>query len=587
LPRNILVCVAWPYVNNDPHLGHVAGASLPADIFARYHRLAGNRVAMVSGSDMHGTPTLLRARDEGKDPLEVASRYHDSHKSTYERLGITYDLYTSTHTPNHEKVVHEVFRVLGARGYLREGAQRMPFSVTENRFLSDRFVEGVCPHCGKDGARGDQCDNCGRTLDPSDLINIRSKRDGSKPVFKDTTHQFFRLPEFSDRLKAWVEAKTDWRPNVRNVTLGMLAEGLRDRPVTRDIDWGVPVPVKGYEDKRVYVWFEAVMGYLSATIEWAQLKGTPDAWKDFWLDPRSESYYFQGKDNIPFHTIIWPAVILGYNDATAQERGSPGSFTGRSQKLNLPTDIVAQEFLNLGGGKFSKSKGNAVWVPDYLTRYDPEPLRYYLTSVSPETSDTEFTWEGFLAANNNELVATLGNFVHRVLTITYRNFDGRVPQPGPLGPAEEAALAACEAATKDVPAAIEARKLREGLQAAMALAQHGNRYVDGRAPWVQVKSDRPGAATTLWTAVQVVATLRSVLYPYLPFAAEKTHAMLGLKGTVLASGLNRTEVSAGTTLGEPLPLFKKLDDAIVEAENARLGFTPPAPRQATAVGKKR
>lgn len=572
MPRKILVCVAWPYVNNDPHMGTMAGALLPADIFARYHRLAGNQVAMVSGSDMHGTPTALRARDEGVEPLVVADRYHAVHRAAYEKMGISYDLYTSTHTANHEKVVHDVFTAFVSKDYLHEGTQKMPFSTAEGRFLPDRFVEGTCPHCGYKSARGDQCDGCGRTLDPIDLIDIRSKRDGSKPEFRDTAHQFFRLPAFQDRLKAWVDQKTDWRPNVKNVTLGMLAEGLHDRAVTRDIDWGVPVPLAGYGEKRVYVWFEAVMGYLSASIELGQRQGTPDLWKEYWLDPEAESYYFLGKDNIPFHTVIWPAMILGFNDATAGTRRT--GYVGGAGALNLPTDVVSNEFLNLGGGKFSKSKGNAVWVPDILTRFDPEPLRYYLTSVAPETSDTEFSWEGFLAANNNELVATLGNFIHRVLTITFRNFDGAVPKPGPLGETENTALAACDTALREAAAAVEARKFRDGLKAVMALAQHGNRYVDGRAPWLQLKSDREGAATTLWTALNIAATLRTVMYPYLPFAAEKTHAMLGYSRGVIEAGWKRGEIKPGAPLGEPAPLFKKLDESIVAEENLRLGIGP-------------
>jgi methionyl-tRNA synthetase len=383
-------------------------------------------------------------------------------------------------------------------------------------------------------------------------------------------HQFFRLPAFQDRLKAWIEPKTDWRPNVKNVTLGMLAEGLHDRAVTRDITWGVPVPLSGYEEKRVYVWFEAVMGYLSATIELGQREGRPDLWQEYWLDPKAESYYFLGKDNIPFHTVIWPAMIVGFNDATAGKKRT--GYVGGEGPLNLPTDVVSAEFLNLGGGKFSKSTGKPVWVPDYLSRYDPEPLRYYLTSVAPETSDTEFSWEGFFAANNNELVATLGNFIHRVLTITFRNFDGAVPKPGPLGDAENAVLAACDTALRVAAAAIDARKFRDGLKAVMALAHHGNRYTDARAPWVQLKSDREGAAATLWTALNIAATLKTVMYPYLPFAAGKTHAMLGFSGSVLEAGWKRDEIIPGARLGEPAPLFKKLDESIVAEENLRLGI---------------
>jgi methionyl-tRNA synthetase len=539
-------------VNNAPHLGHIAGMNMPADIFARYHRLAGNNVAMVSGSDMHGTPTALRAIDEGVEPEEIAGRYHGIWSRCFEQMGFSYDIYTHTHTDQHREVVHEIFHKLDEKGYFYEATQSMPYSLTENRFLSDRFVEGTCPHCGFDSARGDQCDNCGRTLDPSDLINIRSKRDGSTPEFRDTRHIYFKLTAFQDPLMEWIDSKTEWRANVRNNSLNYLREGLRDRAITRDIEWGVPVPVEGYESKRIYVWFEAVMGYYSATRLWAERKGEPDAWKQFWQDPAAETYYFQGKDNIPFHTIIWPAILLGYGG------------------LNLPTDVVANEYLNLGNRGFSKSRGNAVWLPDYLERYDVDPLRFYLSSIMPETSDSEFTWEGFLSANNNELVATFGNFVHRVLTITTRNFDGAVPEPGELDDDDRAALEACDAALAEGAKSLEARHFRDGLRAGMALAQHGNRYIDRKEPWMTVKRDKKAAATSLWVGLNIIATLRTAFYPYLPFSCEKIHDMLALPGDILADGWNRVQIVPGAKLNSPQPLFRKLDDSIVEEENARL-----------------
>jgi methionyl-tRNA synthetase len=553
LPRNILVCVAWPYVNNAPHLGHIAGMNMPADIFARYHRLAGNSVAMVSGSDMHGTPTALRATDEGVSPEEIAGRYHEIWSRCFEQMGFSYDIYTHTHTDHHRDVVHDMFRVLDEKGLFYEGSQSMPYSLTEKRFLSDRFVEGTCPHCGFTEARGDQCDNCGRTLDPADLIDIRSKRDGSTPEFRDTKHLYFKLSEFQDQLAEWIGTKTDWRSNVRNGAMNYIREGLRDRAITRDIEWGVAIPVEGYENKRIYVWFEAVMGYLSATKLLAEKQGAPDAWEALWKDESAETYYFQGKDNIPFHAIIWPAILMGYGG------------------LNLPTDIVANEYLNLGETGFSKSRGNAVWLPDYLERYDVDPLRYYLSSIMPETSDSEFTWAGFLAANNNELVATFGNFVHRVLTITTRNFHGAAPEPGDLDGSDKAALAACDTALSDVATALEARHFRDGLRAAMALAQHGNRYIDQKQPWATVKQDRAATATTLWTGLNIIATLQTVFSPFLPSSCEKIHDMLGLAGNIASDGWNRVDVVPGTKLGAPAPLFRKLDDSIVEEENARLG----------------
>ena len=552
MPRKILVAVAWPYVNGEPHLGHIAGMNVPADIFARFHRIIGNEVVMVSGSDMHGTPTTLKAADEGVSPEVIATRYHEIWSKALEDMSFSYDLYTHTHTDRHREVTQELFTKLKKNGHLVEATQSMPFSETEQRFLSDRFVVGTCPHCASDSARGDQCDNCGRTLDPIDLINIRSSRDGATPIFKDTTHQMLRLGDFHGALEEWGEDKNDWRQNVRNQTLGILREGLHDRAITRDIDWGVPVPLEGYESKRIYVWFEAVIGYLSATRSWAEQQGTPDAWKKWWVEPDGESYYFQGKDNVSFHTIMLPSILLG------------------SGKLNMPTDVVANEYLNLGGIDFSKSRGHAVWLPDFLTRYEPDPLRYYLASIMPETSDSEFTWQGFHAANNNELVATFGNFVHRVLTITTRNFDNTVPTPAELSEDDEVALTACDTALREVSNAIEARKFRDGLRSAMRLAQVGNRYIDAKEPWKTVKIDKESAGTALWVGLNIISTLRTVFYPYLPTSADKIHNMLFKDSDTLSDGWSKRDIIPNAPIGKPTPLFRKLDNAIIEEENARL-----------------
>tara|TARA_B100000029_G_scaffold73574_1_gene65377 strand:+ start:12223 stop:13890 length:1668 start_codon:yes stop_codon:yes gene_type:complete len=555
LPRKILVAVAWPYVNGEPHLGHIAGMNVPADIFARFHRIVGNEVVMVSGSDMHGTPTTLKAADEGVSPEVIATRYHEIWSKALEDMSFSYDLYTHTHTDRHREVTQELFTKLKENGHLVEATQSMPFSETEQRFLSDRFVIGTCPHCASDSARGDQCDNCGRTLDPIDLINIRSSRDGSTPIFKNTTHQMLKLGDFQNALEEWVKDKDDWRQNVRNQTLGILREGLHDRAITRDIDWGVPVPLEGYESKRIYVWFEAVIGYLSATRSWAEQQGTPDAWKKWWVEPDGESYYFQGKDNVSFHTIMLPSILLG------------------SGKLNMPTDVVANEYLNLGGIDFSKSRGHAVWLPDFLTRYEPDPLRYYLASIMPETSDSEFTWQGFHAANNNELVATFGNFVHRVLTITTRNFNNTVPTPDKLSKEDKVALSACDTALEEVFNAIDARKFRDGLRCAMRLAQTGNRYIDAKEPWKTVKTDKKSAGTALWVGLNIISTLRTVFYPYLPTSADKIHNMLFKDSDTLSDGWSKREIIPNAQIQKPTPLFHKLDNAIIEEENARLTGT--------------
>ena len=555
MSKNILVCVAWPYVNSEPHLGHIAGMNVPADIFARYHRMIGNRVAMVSGSDMHGTPTALRAVDEGVRPDDIAFKYHEIWADCMERMGFSYDLYTHTHTKIHEDVAQDVLLTLDKYGYIYEDTQLMPYSESEQRFLSDRFVEGICPACGYDGARGDQCDGCGRTLDPTDLIEIRSIRDGSTPVFKETTHLMIKLSAFQEPLEKWVADKNEWRPNVRNQTIGFLNEGLHDRAMTRDIEWGVPVPkhrFEGYDKKRIYVWFEAVIGYFSATKAWAINSADEDDWKEFWHKPDAESYYFQGKDNIPFHTVLWPAMLMGYGG------------------LNLPTDVVANEYLNLDGQGFSSSRNWAVWLPDYLERYEVDPLRYYLASIMPETSDSDFTWEGFLAANNNVLVATLGNFIHRTLTITTRNFDGKVPAPGDLGAQDQEVLDACSQTLEDVAMSIETRRFRRALYQAMELARVGNRYLDAEEPWRTVKSNPDKAATTLWTALNVISTLRTVFYPFIPFSSDKIHNLLGFDGETATDGWQTRAIEPSAPLPKPQPLFRKLEPEIVEQEKERL-----------------
>ncbi|MBI4306010.1 MAG: methionine--tRNA ligase [Chloroflexi bacterium] len=562
MPEYILVAVAWPYVNGEPHLGHVAGNCLPADIFARYHRLVGNHVLMVSGSDMHGTPTALRALQEGVRPEVVAERFHRVHSENYSRLGIAFDLYTTTATENHRRVAQDIFSRLLENGHVFEDTMRMPWCERESRFLSDRFVEGTCPYCRNPGARGDQCDSCGRTLDAADLIDIRCKADGTTPAFRDTKHFFLKLSNFQKSLEEWVERQEHWRPNVRNATLSMLRERLPDRAITRDLDYGVPVPLRGYETKRIYVWFEALIGYLSASMEWSQLQGDPDAWKKWWHNPEARSFYFMGKDNIIFHTIIWPSTLLGYGGAPA---------------LNLPYDVPANEFLNVESRKFSKSQSFAVWLPDYLSRYDPDPLRYYLSAVMPETSDSDFTWAGFVSRNNDELVGTFGNFVHRVLSLIARNFDGKVPEPGELDEADRAAVDACATALAEASKNLSARRFRAGLAATMDLAQIGNRYVDQKAPWQTIKNDRQRTATTLWVGMNIVSTLRTICYPFVPFAAERIHQLLAEKGDVLSAGWRRTLPEAGRKLPQPAALFKKLEPSVADEELARLyGTATPA-----------
>jgi methionyl-tRNA synthetase len=552
MAETIFVGVAWPYANGPLHLGHVAGAYLPADIFARYHRLKGNKVLMVSGSDQHGTPITLRAEQENKSPQEIVDRYHREFLDCWQKLGISWDLFTTTGTENHAQTVHDIFLKLLKEDYIYKDSVPQAYCPECQRFLPDRYVEGTCPYCQYPQARGDQCDECGRTMNTSDLLNMRCRICGAEPRFEVSEHFFLRLSAFEDRLKEWLKDKSYWRQNVLNFTVGFLEGGLKDRAITRDIDWGVTVPQPEFENKRIYVWFEAVIGYLSASKEWAKSQGDADAWRQFWTGD-ARTYYFIGKDNIPFHTIIWPAMLMGYGG------------------LNLPYDVPANEFLTIEGKRLSTSRNWAVWLPDYLERYDPDPLRYLLSVNMPETGDTDFSWREFLRRNNDELVATYGNLAHRVLTFTYRNFDGAVPSPGEIDNQGQGLLDKAKETLNNVDELIHSCHFKEGIKAAMALAQEANRYLDDKSPWKVIKEDTKAAATSVYVALSVLAALKTVLYPFLPFSSDKLHRFLGFDGSIEDTGWQVQKVVAGQKLVMPEPLFKKLDDSIVEEETGRLG----------------
>ena len=557
MPENILVAVAWPYANGPLHLGHIAGAYLPADIFARYHRLKGNSVLMVSGSDQHGTPITLKAEQEGISPAEVAGRYHNEFLESWQKLGISFDLFTTTDTVNHAEVAHDIFLRLLDKGYIYKGSMPQAYCPNCKRSLPDRYVEGTCPNCNFNGARGDQCDNCGQTLNPSDLVGVRCRICSSTPIFENSEHFFLKLSAFEEQLSKWVGDKTFWRQNVQNFTLGFLEGGLKDRAITRDIEWGVSVPQPGFEKKRIYVWFEAVIGYLSASKEWAKLQGRDDAWQQFWTG-ENKSYYFIGKDNIPFHTIIWPAMLMGYGG------------------LNLPYDVPANEFLTVEGKKLSTSRNWAVWLPDYLQRYDPDPLRYYLSINMPETGDMDFSWHEFLRKNNNELVATYGNLVNRVLSFTNRNFNASVPDPGELDEVSSGLLEKARMTLDEVGHQLYRCRFKEALKAAMALAQDVNRYLDDTAPWKMIKQDRQAAGRSVYTAIGAISALKTMLYPFLPFTSQKLHNFLGFEGDVRDCGWELQLPPAGRSLPQPQALFIKLEDKIVEEEMARLGSVAQA-----------
>ncbi|MTV25091.1 methionine--tRNA ligase [Nitriliruptoraceae bacterium ZYF776] len=544
-PRHVLVAVAWPYANGALHLGHLAGAYLPADVFARYHRIVGDRVLMVSGSDAHGTPITVRADNEGITPREVVERYHPEFLRYWQELGISFDLFTSTMTDNHHEVTREVFQALRANGYLEVRTTDQFYDPQVERFLPDRYVEGTCPNCGATDARGDQCDTCGKTLDPGDLIDPRSKLSDATPEPRPTDHWFILLSKLQDDVAAWLGTREGWRNHVINWAQGFVKGGLHDRAITRDLRWGVELPedagLDNPQDKRIYVWFDAVIGYLSASKEWAQRQGDPDAWKAWWEDPAAESYYFIGKDNIPFHAVYWPAQLMGAGD------------------LNLPTNVPANQYVTFKGEKASKSKGVGGTLLDALERYQPDALRYAMAANLPEYADTDLTEDELVRRINDELVATWGNLVNRVLSMTRKNFDGVVPAPVDPQDVDTELLATVDdrlAAAGELLGAVE---LRRALKEALAGAQATNAYLNALEPWKTAKTDRDRTATTLWTALQAIAGLNVAFAPFVPFAAAQLDGWLGGDEQLDGRGWARREVPAGTVLGQPSPLFRKVD----------------------------
>ena len=586
--EHILVAVAWPYASGPRHIGHVAGFGVPSDIFARYHRLKGNKVLMVSGTDEHGTPIMVAADREGIPPAELAERFNEVIRNDLRDLGLSYDLFTRTTTRNHYHVTQDVFTTLYEKGYIVRQTMLGAFSGGTGRTLPDRYIEGICPNCGFAEARGDQCDNCGRQLDPTELLEPRSRIDGEAPVFKETEHFFLDLGAFSTKLHGWIGRQQHWRTNVQQFSLNLL-DDLRARAITRDLDWGVPIPLAEFngDEKRIYVWFDAVIGYLSAAVEWAHNVGRPDAWRDWWQNPAARHYYFMGKDNIVFHSIIWPSMLMGY--------GAGGEVGADRGALELPHDIVSSEFLTMEGKKFSSSRGVAIYVNDFLERYDADALRFFLTAAGPETQDTDFTWAEFVRRNNDELVANWGNLVNRTLTSAYKNF-GAVPEPAELLEVDRSLLAEVEAGFERIGAEIEQARFRAGLSETMRIATTVNQYVSAQAPWALLKTDEARAATVTYVALRAIDSIKTLLTPVLPFSSQRLHEYLGYDGyiagplefreesegdalhKVLTGGYEHwigswepSELAPGQRLREPSPLFAKLDaEAVVELELARM-----------------
>ena len=607
---HILSAVAWPYANGPRHIGHVAGFGVPSDVFSRYMRMAGHDVLMVSGTDEHGTPILVAADEEGLSARELADRNNRLIVEDLVALGLSYDLFTRTTAGNHYHVVQDMFTTVRDNGYMVQQVTRSAISPSTGRTLPDRYIEGTCPICGAEGARGDQCDTCGNQLDPTDLISPRSRINGETPEFVETTHWFLDLPALAQALGAWLderEASGTWRPNVIKFSQNLLGD-IRPRAMTRDIDWGIPVP--GWEDqptKRLYVWFDAVIGYLSASVEWARRSGDPEAWRAWWNDPQALSYYFMGKDNIVFHSQIWPAELLGYNG-----QGAAGGEPGRLGVLNLPTEVVSSEFLTMEGKKFSSSHGIVIYVRDFLERYQADALRYFICAAGPETADADFTWAEFVRRTNGELVAGWGNLVNRTASMIHKRF-GQIPEPGELQDIDRALLDAVEAGFASVGDLIAQHRQKAALGEAMRLVGEANKYVADTQPF-KLKGEDPATqarlATVLHTLAQAVTDLNLMLSPFLPHAANDVDRVLGGSGRIApmprieevaeldpeylpeafdgrtgypiitgdyqdAPTWGRHPVTVGTPVAKPTPVFTKLDESIVEAELARYAGSVP------------
>ncbi|MGP4079856.1 methionine--tRNA ligase [Pseudalkalibacillus sp. R45] len=543
MSMNIYIGGAWPYANGSLHLGHIASL-LPGDIVARYYRLKGENVLYVSGSDCNGTPIAIRARQEGVSPKEITDRYHKEFEKSFHELGFSYDLYNRTDDPFHHKEVQHIFKSLLENGYLYKKRVEQSYCETDRQFLPDRYVEGYCPVCGE-SARGDQCDHCSTILDPTDLVEPSCKLCGTKPIVKETEHFYFSLKNFQQELEELVqkaEREKGWRTNAIQLTKRYLSEGLIDRAATRDIELGVDVPLEGFKDKKIYVWIEAVSGYLTASKKWAELQGKD--WKPFWEEAPTTAYYVHGKDNIPFHSIIWPAILSGLGE------------------LKLPDHIISSEYLTIEKKKLSTSRNWAVWVPDLLKEYHPDSIRYFLTINGPEQRDADFSWREFIYSHNSELLGAYGNFVNRTLKFIEKSFDGIVPEAVP----ESAILEKVKQTYEAVGTHIEKGEFKRGMETIFELIRTSNKYFDEQQPWKQVSENPARCAVTLNTCTQIIVNLSNLLSPFLPFSSRKIQELLALE----APSWKYVELQS-LRLKRIDPLFQRIDIERIDEERRKLG----------------
>lgn len=560
MSEKILVTAALPYANGPLHVGHLAGAYIPADIYVRYQKLRGSDVIFICGSDEHGVPITIRADREKISPQEVVDRYHLMMKESFRRLGVQFDNYSRTSLPMHHKISQDFFLNLYNKGLIQEQEVKQYYCTTCRHFLPDRYIEGECPHCRRPGARGDQCESCGRWLEPEQLISPKCKVCGSSPEFRTTKHWYFKLSQFQKQLEDWQESKPEWKSNVREFSSGWFREGLTDRPITRDLDWGIPVPLPGAEGKVLYVWFDAPIGYISSSVEWAHDLGAPERWRDYWCDPKTRLIHFIGKDNIVFHAIVWPAMLMAH-----------GEFI-------LPDHIPANEFLNIEGKKLSTSRNWAVWVDEYLEVFPPDPLRYYLAANAPENKDADFVWKEFQTRNNSELADVLGNLINRSLSFVEKHYAGKVPPVRELFAADRAILAQIGDAAARIGKSLDEFQVRRAAGELMDLARTGNKYFNDAAPWSTLKTDRDRCAATLNTTIQLEAALAVLMEPFLPFTAERLWTMLNGPGSHRDQRWIKVpnfRLPDDHPLGKREILFHKIEDPVIEEQIQKLHAARP------------
>ncbi|HOK40416.1 MAG TPA: methionine--tRNA ligase [bacterium] len=560
--KKILVTSALPYANGPIHIGHIAGAYLPADIFVRFCKMKKRDVVYICGTDEHGVPITITAEKENVTPQQIVDKYHKIIKEAFLKLGIEFDNFSRTSLEIHHKTSQDFFLKIYEKGYLKEKTITQFYCEKCKRFLADRYVEGICPYCKKEGARGDQCENCGKWLNPEVLIEPKCKVCGSTPVLKETKHLFLKMDIFQKQIEEYICSKKYWKENVTNYCNGWFKEGLTERAVTRDINWGIKVPIPGYEDKVIYVWFEAPIGYISSTKEWARKKGKPDLWKEYWQNPECELIHFIGKDNIVFHAVVWPITLLAY-----------GGY-------NLPTDIPANEFLNISSKKISTSRNWAIWVHEFLEEFSADSLRYTLAINAPETRDTDFTWEDFQLRNNSELADVIGNFVNRTLVFIKKYFNGKIPEKYEFSARDKEILNEIKLTKEQMTEYFERYCIKDATQTFFKLAKSANKYFNDSEPWRTLKENINQCKTTIYVCAQLVKALALLMNPIMPFAAQKIWKMLKYEGKIQDQNwddIDKNFIEENKEIGEIKIIFNKIEDKQIEKQIQKL--TGDIPKQ--------